>query len=384
MELGGLSFGKDKPNMPNRGGARHIQKPWVDAGLLHTCFSKHKGLVSNMHAYEHISSGNAPDPKALLSLQALWSGLVALEPSGLIHPQPLRQALLSLLGEFPELNTSKHTGEVWCNLKVERLNCMLAHVRKLGRPNADIGPVVGKLTSAEYVKLKAGLEQLQLEGLEKPIELPVEKAPAEALEKASSSSPQLGEKSGKAKRKLTTRSSDVTVDSDGLPHLFKSPDPKTMKRPASALEKAGPAEDLQLVSMQRPGSRLHEVMGYGLKRPKAKAKPGKAKAKANQKKPSAQSLGKGKAAATGLGKDKSGGRQQWVSINQTNAKMPERSYLQGKYSGGSKHLIVEVTAKQSPHYMAIIGKIRESLEKDWITKPEALEMKAQLLSKYGN
>ena len=251
--------------MPNRGGARHIQKPWVDAGLLHTCFSKHKGLVSNMHAYEHISSGNAPDPKALLSLQALWSGLVALEPSGLIHPQPLRQALLSLLGEFPELNTSKHTGEVWCNLKVERLNCMLAHVRKLARPNADIGPVVGKLTSAEYVKLKAGLEQLQLEGLEKPIELPVEKAPAEALEKASSSSPQLGEKSGKAKRKLTTHSSDVTVDSDGLPHLFKSPDPKTMKRPASALEKAEPAEDLQLVLMQRPGSRLHEAMGYGLK-----------------------------------------------------------------------------------------------------------------------
>ena len=261
---------------------------------------------------------------------------------------------------------------------------MLAHVRKLGRPNADIGPVVGKLTSAEYVKLKAGLEQLQLEGLEKPIELPVEKAPAEALEKGSSSSPQLGEKSGKAKRKLTTHSSDATVDSDGLPHLFKSPDPKTMKRPASALEKAGPAEDLQLVSMQRPGSRLHEAMGYGLKKPKAKAKPGKAKAKANQKKPSAESLGKGKAAATGLGKDKSGGRQQWVSINQTNAKMPERSYLQGKYSGGSKHLIMEVTAKQSPHYMAIIGKIRESLEKDWITKPEALEMKAQLLSKYGN
>ena len=270
---------------------------------------------------------------------------------------------------------------------------MLAHVRKLARPNVDIGPVVGKLTSAEYVKLKAGLEQLQLEGLEKPIELPVEKAPAEALEKASSSSPQ-GEKSGKAKRKLTTHISDVTVDSDGLPQLFKSPDPKTMKRPASALEKAGPAlekagpaEDLQLVSLQRPGSRLHEAMGYGLKKPKAKANAkakAKAKAKANQKKPSAKTLGKVKAAATGLGKDISGGREQRVSINQTNAKKPERSYLQGKYAGGSKHLIVEVTAKQSLHYMAIIGQIRESLEKDWITKPEALEMKTQLLNKYGS
>ena len=129
--------------------------------------------------------------------------------------------------------------------------------------------------------------------------------------------------------------------------------------------------------MQRPGSRLHEAMGYGLKKPKAKAK-------ANQKKPSAKKPGKGKVASTGLGKDTSGSREQWVSINQTNAKKPERSYLQGKYAGGSKHLIVEVTAKQSPNYMAIIGKIRESLEKDWITKPEALEMKIQLLKKYGS
>ena len=53
----------------------------------------------------------------------------------------------------------------------------------------------------------------------------------------------------------------------------------------------------------------------------------------NQKKPSAKTLGKVKAAATGLGKDISGGREQWVSINQTNAKKPERSYLQGKYAG---------------------------------------------------
>ena len=292
--------------MPTRGGARHIQKPWVDAGLLRTCFEKHKALIS---------FACAPDPKALLALQPLWSRRVVLQPSGSIHPQPMRQALLSLLAEFPELNASKHTGDVWCSLKVERLNCMLAHVRKLARPNADIGAVVGKLTSTEYVKLKAGLEQLELEGLEKPIELPVqkdpavEKAPAEALEQASSSNPQ-GEKSGKAKRKLTPHSSDVTVDSDGLPKLFKSPDPKTMKRPVSALEKAKPAlekarpaEDLQLVSTQRPGSRLHEAMGYGLKKPKAKAK-----AKANQKKPSAKNTGKGKVASTGLGQDTSGSR----------------------------------------------------------------------------
>ena len=64
------------------------------------------------------------------------------------------------------------------------------------------------------------------------------------------------------------------------------------------------------------------------------------------KRPSAKNPGKGKAASTGLGRDTAGsGRQQRGSINQTNAKKPERSYLQGKYAGGSKHLIVEVTAK---------------------------------------
>ena len=184
-------------------------------------------------------------------------------------------------------------------------------------------------------------------------------------------------RAGKAKRSLTKTSSDGTMDSQGLPILFKSPDPKTKKRPSSALEKANPAEDLQMVSLQRPGSRLHEAMGYGLGKPM-----GKAKAKANLvlKKPSAKNHGKGKVASTGLGKDTAGsGRQQRGSINQTNAKKPESSYLQGKYPGGSKHLIVEVTAKQSTHYKAIIGKIRESLEKDWITKAEALEMRAQLL-----
>ena len=380
--------------MPNKGGPRRIQKPYVDAGLLHTCFEKRKDLLTNMQAYEHISSACAPDPKALLSLQPLWSGLVVLEPSGSIHPQPMRQALLSLLSEFPELNTSKHSGSVWCNLKVERLNCMLAHVRKLARPNADNGPVVAKLTASEYVKLKAGFEQLDLDGLEKPIKLPVEEAPTEALEKATSSKAPAGalekttssdaptKRAGKAKRSLTKTSSDVTMDSQGLPMLFKSPDPKTKKRPSSALEKANPAEDLQMVSLQRPGSRLHEAMGYGLGKPM-----GKAKAKANLvlKKPSTKNPGKGKAASTGLGKDTAGsGRQQWGSINQTNAKKPERSYLEGKYPGGSKHLIVEVTAKQSTHYKAIIGKIRESLEKDWITKAEALEMRAQLLEKYGS
>jgi hypothetical protein len=43
--------------------------------------------------------------------------------------------------------------------------------------------------------------------------------------------------------------------------------------------------------------------------------------------------------------------------------------------GGKMHLIVEISAKMSPHYKALIGKIREALEKDNLTKEEALSMR---------
>ena len=58
-----------------------------------------------------------------------------------IDPQPLRQALLSLLAGNPDINLGKHTGLVWANLKVERLNCLLTHIRKLGDCQAHQGPV---------------------------------------------------------------------------------------------------------------------------------------------------------------------------------------------------------------------------------------------------
>ena len=43
---------------------------------------------------------------------------------------------------------------------------------------------------------------------------------------------------------------------------------------------------------------------------------------------------------------------------------------------------MEVTAKQSPQYLRVIGEIKEALEKDDLTKEEAVEMKAKLLEKY--
>ena len=100
---------------------------------------KHKDILADlgepMSIYKCSSSG--PNAKALRAIRSY--GLLDLEPSVLIHSQPLRQALLPLLEENPDINLGKHTALVWANLKVERLNCLLAHIRKLGRDSNACG-----------------------------------------------------------------------------------------------------------------------------------------------------------------------------------------------------------------------------------------------------
>ena len=59
------------------------------------------------------------------------------------------------------------------------------------------------------------------------------------------------------------------------------------------------------------------------------------------------------------------------------------SYICGMVKGGRMHLILRITKKMRPHYKALIGKIREALEKDSLTKEEALSMRGKLLEKYA-
>ena len=109
----------EKTTMSGRGGARHHAKPYVDTGILYKCLEKHEGLLSEMGAYEHISSNMAPDPKGLLHTMPLWRESLRVEPSGEIHSQPFRAALLSFLTEKPSLNHTNHSGQVCCNLKLD-------------------------------------------------------------------------------------------------------------------------------------------------------------------------------------------------------------------------------------------------------------------------
>ena len=273
------SFGKDLA-MSGRGGPRHEPKPWVDVGLLYKCLEKHDGLVADLGSYEHLNSAAAPNAKALLHLKDLWVGLLEVSPTGSIHSQPLRQALVSLLAEKPDMNQGRHSGGVWANLKIERFNCLLKHVRMLGRSKTALGPAVCQLTKNEYTSLLAGLEKLQLpkEKVEEPEKKKETAKKREVEEKAKEEEVE----TGKSKRKLKPRDSEVSVDSKGVPQLFNSPVGKKGQASSSSGLKKPAAAGSQLASLQRPGTRLFASMGYGLEKPL----PGKAKPKGVIKRPS--------------------------------------------------------------------------------------------------
>lgn len=362
-----------KTSMP-RGGANHKPKPWVDVGLLYQCLEKHKDLLANLGAYEHIGRSNAPDAKGLFDTLPLWKALVRLEPTCTVHAQPLRQSLLSLLAADPELNKSSHSGNVWSNLKMQRLTVLLTHVRNLARNKRSLGPVAGKLTKVQYVDLLSGLNLVEVE--EQPEELG--KAPSLGKDKdPEEASPEKGE------RKLKISTSDASMDSTGLPLMFQSP--KKVDAGKKPLEKGKAASSSSGVkALQRPGSRLHEAMGYGLEKPKGKKKA----QKSGMKKPSS-CLGKGKPAAKAwFGKarvfaDPTAERKPWKRLRRVMAEKGNvRAYIQGQYEDGPLHLVVEVTEKRCPHYLKIIDNILASLETDHLTKAEALEMRDKLLKQY--
>ena len=114
-----------------KGGCRHTAKPHVDIGLLLETLKKHESLLKHFGPYSAISANQAVDPKGLIHCLGFLEDLVKLSPTAEIHPGPLRQALLKMLGDNPGLNDSRFNGGVWVNLKSERIGIILKHVRRV-------------------------------------------------------------------------------------------------------------------------------------------------------------------------------------------------------------------------------------------------------------
>ena len=152
MALGKATRHGQVPVEGGRGGARHFAKPYVDSGLVVTW-----GPMSSL-------AEPTPDPKGLVQTMPLWAGLLRLESSGEIHSQPMRTALITLLAEAPEMNTTRFSGQAWVNIKLERLNTMLYHVRKLGRES--LTAAAAKLTREDFKALQNSLQLLSSPALE--------------------------------------------------------------------------------------------------------------------------------------------------------------------------------------------------------------------------
>ena len=368
----------------NKGGYRHTSKPQVDQGLLMKVFSNNSNLLGNMGIYERISRSQGCDPKGLIKLLPLIRGLVELEPTCEIHQSCLRKAIFSILLEDGTLNDSKWSGAVWTGMKVERVGVLLFHLRRLA--GTDLKVAAAKLTGAEYLQLQNVVEIIKTK--ERPQAAPT--APP---------------------RQLKREVSDCSVNSNGMPNCFGTPQSKEQ----SPLTKRGKGSSLLLTKEEdsrqacpavsflrrRPGQTLNnpsQEQGslraeLGLKK-KVKKKKRNAKKKQNKKAakkekaakpmkaagvPKAGTLTKGAGTAGSL--TKRSNRQKWTKLWVTQPKKPPwRTYICGTTSpdGKGKSLIVETTKYAHPLYLDIMAEIKRRLEKDHLTKEEAKDLRQHL------
>ena len=163
-----------------------MPKPYVDSGLLLRTMAAHEKVVRDLGSYELVSRTGAVDPTGILHCLDLVKGLVMIESSAEIHPQPLRTALLQMLTQTPTLNNTKYNGKVWANLKAERIGRLMIRVRKLARTES-LSSCAARLTSREFLKLEEVLKLVELRDKEKDLEkesLEKEALEEENLEKA--------------------------------------------------------------------------------------------------------------------------------------------------------------------------------------------------------
>ena len=301
-----------------------------------------------------------------------------------IHTQPLRQALLKMVMDDPSVNNSKFKGEVWCNLRQERLTCVMAHFRRL-KNDQEMRKCASRLTAAEYLRLQDVVDKIK------------EKTPCQKVDVDEPALPV---------KRLKKEISDVSVDSQGYPKDLETPEkstlPKGEKSSSPTLAKGdvirnstlakGMVNKRRRLLRKRMGSRvlpmsssldagLEQAFGFkenSKKRKKTKAlAKGKAKALAKGK---AKALAKGKAKALAKGNSSCGSKPPWWRLRITRSLKPPRAYITGSKEVGAKKLplIVEVSGKRSKKYNQIIDMIYKELQEKRLTKEEAIQMRNEL------
>ena len=370
-----------------KGGHRHFSKPFIDPGLIFVALSANKEQVTDLGQYELISSSQAVDYKSLHQNRDLVKGLLKVAPSGEIHPQALKRALLQLLQQDPAINLSKQNGAIFCNLKQARLTTLMAHIRRVAR-ESDWSMAAAKLTSSEFSQLKEVLNMVELKDPEPPLKK--EKQLLALEDKKPDSEEEALEEDTPLKK-----AEEVSLDSSGFPTMFGTPDKASRGKGNSAAPSflrrrlGSQAAD---TSCQADKKDLQKSLGYSgsskslkkekaLKKEQALKKPAAAKAK-NAKKGTIKkgTLEKEVSKQPPLKKDTGNKRIPWVKLRKTVARKPARAYICGAHDPKNKvHLVIEVSEKMTPNFENTIDRIYLALKKDNLTKQEARDMRAALL-----
>ena len=372
------------------GGSRHKSKPFVESGLLFRCLEKHEVIVKDLGAYESTNKHSSPDALGLLNVLPLAKGLITLSRCAEIHSQSMRAALSQLLMHNAEVNASKFNGTVWVNLRIERIGCVLSHYRLLARDKDSLRRCALALTASDFKLLKEVVNMIVLGDAALTTEAPGDEHDRPEVDTATvayEDDDALEEPPSKKGRLLKANpscASNFSVDSAGFPRMLESPSKPTEKEEpqASVVRRRlgskvnGATASSSSNPQMSDDDKLKAALGYST--PAAKPEPALLKAKGKAKgKAKAKSLSKGKIAAV------SHERLPWVKLRRCNAKNPERSYITGSTSeDGKPALIVEVSRTWSSKYMEITDKIYETLQKDGITKQEALGLRKSLCEQW--
>lgn len=378
--------------MPGRGGSRHRAKPFIETGLLMRVLMKHQDLLVNFKGYETLSRNNGVDPKGLLHALDFINDVLELEPTAEIHAQPLRNSLLAMLTEKPQMNDTAMGGSLWVHMRSERINVVLFHVRRLARSGANQA-CVSALSGVELSKLQNTLRKVVLTE-EEPTGLPLQKG-AKPLTNGEEPKP-LKEGNQEADegddeevqphrtKKLKVNPSDVSCDSKGFPSMLKTPPKHKEAGPSRLLKKrVGQAQQVAAVEADPDLRGKLGLERKQLKRPAAAREPKAASGASVYKRPASQenTLAKGKKPAAN--KAALEGPGPWVKLQKVSGSKPERCYVLGtKVAGEVPRLIVEVTKKMTKKYSWVLDRIIESLEKENLSKEQAKELRTKLCQRY--
>ena len=375
MAKGGSSLGKRYRFLDQRmskGPARHFAKPMVDQGVLYKCLSCHEDLIQDLGTYELVSRNQATDPGGLMEIIALLESLVKVSATFEVHSGPLRTCLLTLAKDKPSLNTSKFNGQVWANIKTERLVVVMAHCRRL-KNDAEMRKAAAKLKSVDYQRLQNLVDKIR--------DKDEQEEPERMRDDMSLDSEGYHNelKTPPAKKTLTKgkRSAEELEDEEHLPKVNTSFFRKKIGSRAAKSSKAWGQEDEDEGLAKAIGLPKALPKGQAKKRPAATLKKPLTKGTAKMRKPAAScSSGKSPAGVQAEVKPKG---QKWHKLKVTYAKKPERAYITAQSAPKEKfRLLVEVSKKRTIQYQRVIETIHQEAEKKGLDKLQCRELRESL------